>query len=356
LRENLPVAKNKIKSNIFSKKEMLFVIAFFFFILALLVFTFFSPNHYKSSQPISIEVKRGHTLTQIVDSLFEKGIIASKTNMKIAVFIYGAERKLKAGRYNIQNGLSYLQLVELFIDGSPSEELLISIGEGIWQKDLAQLLKEKLNIDSSRVIGLSRSRSFLNSLNLNANSLEGYLLPETYYFYSNSTAEEVLNKLFEEMKKIFATEKVQTQMKKLNMTMHQVLTLASIIEGESNLFSEFKTISGVYHNRLKKGMLLQADPTIQYIIRDRRKNKIYYKDLEIDSKFNTYKYPGLPPAPINNPGKQAIMAALFPEKHNYYYFVANGQGGHNFAKNSKEHLINVAKYRQWRAEQNQVLE
>ncbi|MBM4170367.1 MAG: endolytic transglycosylase MltG [Ignavibacteria bacterium] len=348
----MAVIKNKSKGNIFSKKEMLFVVAFFFFILALLVFTFFSPNLYKSSQPINIEVKKGHTLTQIVDSLFEKGIIPSKTNMKIAVFIYGAERKLKAGRYNIPNGLSYLQLVELFIEGSPSEEVLISIGEGIWQKDLAKLLKEKLNIDSSRVMGLSRSRSFLNSLNLNVSSLEGYLLPETYYFYSNSNAEEVLNRLYGEMKKIFADEKIQAEMKNIGMNMHQVLTLASIIEGESNLFSEFKTISGVYHNRLKKRMLLQADPTIQYLIRDRRKNKIFYKDLEIDSKFNTYKYPGLPPAPINNPGKQAILAALFPEHHNYYYFVANGQGGHNFAISSKEHIINVAKYRQWRAEQN----
>ena len=100
-------------------------------------------------------------------------------------------------------------------------------------------------------------------------------------------------------------------------------------------------------------MALQADPTIQYLIRDKHKNRILKKDLLINSKFNTYKYPGLPPAPINNPGKDAIMAALYPEKHNYLFFVANGNGGHVFSHSADEHEQNVMKYRQWRKTQNQ---
>jgi UPF0755 protein len=342
---------NKIRT-IFSRKETIYIVLFFFFVLALLIFTFFFPNYYKIQEPVMIEVKKGETLSQVVDSLYSKEIIPNKTNMKIASILYGAERKIKAGRYNIPNGLSYLQLVELLIEGSPDPEVLITIGEGIWQMNLAKILKENFGIDSSKVMELSKSRSFLNALGITADNLEGYLLPETYYFYAHSTVEEILRKLSDQMNRIFNDIKVIERMKELNMNKHQILTLASIIEAESNLFPEFKTISGVYYNRLRKGMLLQADPTVQYIIRDRRKNKIYFKDLEIDSKFNTYKYPGLPPAPINNPGKDAIIAALYPEKHNYYYFVADGNGGHNFSTNYIDHSKNVNKYREWRALQN----
>ncbi len=344
---------NKIAGlkSILSRREIIFIVIFFFFILGLLVFTFFFPNYYDQQEPVKIEVRKGETLSQISDSLYQKKIIPSKINMKIAAIIYGAERKIKAGRYNIPNGLSYLQLVELLIEGASDAEVLVTIGEGIWQMDLAKLLKEKLDIDSARVIELSRSRSFLNALGVDSDNLEGYLLPETYYFYTHSSAEEILRKLAFQMNRIFDDPKIIDRMKELKMNKHQVLTLASIIEAESNLFSEFKTISGVYHNRLRKGMLLQADPTVQYLIRERRKNKIYFKDLEIDSKYNTYKYAGLPPTPINNPGKDAIMAALYPESNKYYYFVANGQGGHYFSTNMSEHNRNVLKYREWRANQ-----
>jgi UPF0755 protein len=341
---------NKVRTFI-SRKETIYIVLFFFFVLALLIFTFFFPNYYKIQKPVTLEVKKGQTLSQVVDSLYSKEIIPNKTNMKIAAILYGAERKVKAGRYNIPNGLSYLQLVELLIEGSPDPEVLITLGEGIWQTDLAKLLKENFGIDSSKVMELSKSRSFLNALGINADNLEGYLLPDTYYFYAHSPIEEILRKLSDQMNKIFNDAKVMDRMKELKMSKHQILTLASIIDAESNLFPEFKTISGVYHNRLRKGMLLQADPTVQYLIRDRRKNKIYFKDLEIDSKFNTYKYPGLPPTPINNPGRDAIMAALYPEKHNYYYFVADGNGGHNFSSNYFDHSKNVMRYREWRATQ-----
>ncbi len=180
--------------------------------------------------------------------------------------------------------------------------------------------------------------------------MEGYLLPDTYYFHEGSTEKEVLKKLVDAMLTLFNDNEIKARMKHLRKNMHQILTMASIIDGESNKISEFKRIAGVYYNRLKKGWKLQADPTVQYVVRQKRKkvNKIYYKDLEIDSKFNTYKYYGLPPAPINNPGKDAIMAALYPEEHEYFYFVADGSGGHAFSRNSREHQIQVNRYRNWR--------
>ena len=342
------MGKDKIDiKNFFSQKEVIIIVSFFAFVLALLLFTFFSPNYYDETEPVKVEIEKGETLSNVIDTLYNKDIIPSKFNMKIAALIYGADRKIKAGRYSIPNGLSYLQLIELLINGSPVQQVSVTIPEGIWQFELAGLLKEKLGIDSAKVMALSQSKSFIASLGLDVNNLEGYLLPDTYYFYPNSTAEQVLRKLKTEMDKLFTPEVVR-RMNDLKMTKHQILTLASIIEGESNEFDEFKRISGVYHNRLDRGMLLQADPTVQYLIRYRQHKKVYLKDLEIDSKYNTYKYPGLPPGPINNPGKDAIMAALYPEKNDYLYFVADGTGGHRYSKTFTEHSQNVLKYRQWR--------
>jgi UPF0755 protein len=338
-------------SSVFMRKDIIVIVSSFAFILALLLFTFFSPNYYDETKPVIIDVPKGATLTQIIDSLYEKKVIPNKVNIKIAAFIYGADKKIKAGRYFIPNGLNYFKLIDLLTGRMPIDQISVTIPEGIWQFDLAGILKEKLGIDSIRVIELSRSKSFIYSLGLNTNNLEGYLLPETYYFYPHSTAEEILRKLKNEMDKIF-TPQIEKRMKELKMTRHQILTLASIIEAESNIFSEYKIISGVYHNRLKRGMALQADPTVQYLIRERKKKKVYWKDLNINSRYNTYKHPGLPPGPINNPGKDAIMAALYPDKNNYLYFVADGTGGHSYSKSYTEHSENVTRYREWRKNQN----
>ncbi len=120
------------------------------------------------------------------------------------------------------------------------------------------------------------------------------------------------------------------------MSINEILTLASIIEGEIQVDSERVIVSSVYHNRLERGWLLQADPTIQYILPGEPR-RLTYRDLDLDSPYNTYKYPGLPPTPINNPGKKSIFAALYPEETNYLYFVATGNGGHRFSRTSSEH-------------------
>ncbi|GBD90980.1 putative aminodeoxychorismate lyase [bacterium BMS3Abin04] len=337
-----------------TKNELYLVSAFTGFLIALIVLTFYMPNYYESQEPVSLDVPRGTTLNKVIDTLYDLGVVPNKTNMKIAAWISGTDNKLKAGHYELPNGLNYLQLCDLLSKGIPLPQKLITIQEGIWQEKLAQLLHKGMGISVKEFMKLSRDRKFIRSLGLkNVNYLEGYLLPNTYYFYEGSTAKEILIKLSKKMQQIFSEAKVIERMKELHMNEKQILTLASIIDGESNIVEEFKKISGVYHNRLKRGMLLQADPTIQYIVRHRRRkvNKIYYKDLAIDSPYNTYKYRGLPPAPINNPGKDAIMAALYPGKNNYLYFVADGSGGHVFSKTISQHLRNVQSYRGWRNSQ-----
>ncbi len=333
-----------------SKNDLYIFAGAFGFFLGILIFTFYFPNYYNGEGPVKFEIRQGETLNQVIDELYLRGIIPSKRNMKIAALISGSEKKVKAGFYEIPNGVSYLKLLEILTEGQPLPQKLVTIQEGIWQEKLAQLLEDQIGISSDKFMKLSRDKKFIRSLGLNVNYLEGYLLPETYYFYVGSTEEDIIKKLSSEMQKFLSKPEYIEQMKKLKMTKHQILTMASIIDGESNNVNEFRRIAGVYYNRLKRGMLLQADPTIQYIVRHRRKkvNKIYYKDLEIDSPFNTYKYPGLPPAPINNPGKDAIRAALYPEEHDYYYFVADGNGGHIFSRTHSQHLRNVRRYRAWR--------
>jgi UPF0755 protein len=170
-------------------------------------------------------------------------------------------------------------------------------------------------------------------------------MPGTYWFYQHSQAREIINQMVDHFHN-FMADSLRQQAKKLGYSIHDVLTLASIVKGETNDVEEMPTIAGVYYNRLRIGMPLQADPTVQYAQPDGWK-KLSYHDLKIDSPYNTYKYTGLPPGPINNPGKNAILAALYPDSNKYLYFVANGEGGHNFSKTYSQHLKKVRQYRRW---------
>lgn len=337
-----------------SKNETYFVIAVFVFISSFLAFTFYGPNYNNTSAPVPFEIQEGASFNSVVDDLYEQEIVPSKLNMKAAAYLFGIERNVKAGNYIIPDGISYINLLSLLNNGVPQEQHLVTIQEGIWQNDLAKLLNTEMGIEEKEFNNLCKNKKFIKELGLKTSNLEGYILPNTYYFFKGSSAKSIIKKLVTEMKKIFDDPKVISKMKELNYNMHQVLTMASIIDGESNKLNEFKRISGVYYNRLKNGWKLQADPTVQYLARKKRRkvNKIYYKDLEIDSKYNTYMYYGLPPSPINNPGKDAVMAALYPEEHKLYYFVADGSGGHKFSKTSREHNNNVARYRSWRRNNN----
>jgi len=337
-----------------SKDDIKLTLLIFSFWVSLFYFLFYMPNYFPPDVNDKITVVKGETFSALTDSLYNRKIISNKKLFRIAAFIVGADKNIRAGSYRIENGKNYFELLQIFTEKKSAGQKLVTIPEGIWQNKLASLLQTELNIDSAKFMELSYSKDLLRRIGVSANSVEGYLLPETYYFYTNSTEEEIIMRLASETDKIFSDSANIMQMKKLKMNRHQILTLASIIDGESNKISEFKRIAGVYYNRLRIRMPLQADPTIQYLKRDtNKKNKILYSDLEIKSPFNTYKFYGLPPAPINNPGKDAIMAALFPEKNNFLYFVADGSGGHVFSSNSSQHQKNVAAYRAWRRLQKQ---
>ena len=185
--------------------------------------------------------------------------------------------------------------------------------------------------------------SFIEQFGIKATSLEGYLFPDTYYFFQGMMIEEVLTIMINQFWNNF-NQTLIDRSNELELTIHEVVTLASIIEGEALFDSERRTISSVYHNRLRKNIKLQADPTIQYLFPDGPKT-LSTKHLTISSPYNTYIHYGLPPGPINNPGIKSIEAALYPEDTDYLYFVAKGDGYHVFSTNQSDHLKAKREYK-----------
>ncbi len=331
--------------NILTKKQWIIVFGSFFFFIGLGYYLLFLPVSYSIKEPLIFEIKKGESFSQVTEKLYNIGIVKNKFIFKFAALIYGADNRIKAARFKIKNGLSYLDLLDLLTNGPADYLKTIKIYNGSPLKNIVITVRQELKVDSSNFMKLATDEEFLKSLNINANSVEGYLLPGIYNIYENSDAKEVITILNNSLKEFwFDSLKVQAEIN--NFSKHQILTLASIIEGETNHKDEMPIISAVYHNRLKKGMKLQADPTIQFAIEGEWR-RLKYSDLTIDSPYNTYKYFGLPPGPINNPGKDAIKAALFPADVDYLFFVADGTGKHKFARTYQEHLKNVRDYRKW---------
>ncbi len=340
---NVSAKKMKVGfSKLLSKKEYFIVGAFFLILLAIMYYTFFTPNYYKGKSPIEVEVRRGEPFSEVVNDIYSKGIIPSKSNFNIAAFIYGAEKKIKAARYYIPNGLSYLDLLDYFTSGKGDLLKAIDIIPGSSLQWVAAQVQHDAFIDSSSILSLCSDKDFLDSLGVESPSLLGYIIPKQYYIYERSTPEEAVKVLFHGFKK-FMNDSLKQRAKQIGYSIPKVLTIASIVQGETNKKSEMPVIAGVYYNRLKKGMKLQADPTIEFA-RKGRWVRLSYKDLKINSPYNTYKNFGLPPGPIDNPAKAAIMAALYPAKTDYLYFVADGNGGHRFASDYQKHLKNADKY------------
>lgn len=331
--------------NLFSRKDFIFILIFFFAALGFLYYIFFTPNYYNKSQPIKFEITKGESLNEIVDSLYQAGIIPNKTNMKIAAYIYGAEKKIRAGRFYIPDGLSYVQLLDFLLYGKADYLVNVKLYKGSRINSMAATLKLAAFIDSASFVNKCSDRNFLDSLGIKYSSLEGYLFPKTYEIYERSSAKEVIKIIYNGFKE-FMNDTLRKKAEETGLNIHEILTLASIVQGETNKPDEMPAIAKVYLNRLKRGMKLQADPTVQYFQEGGWK-RLLYEDLRIDNPYNTYIYKGLPPGPINNPGKEAILAVLYPDKNNYLFFVADGTGRHKFASTYSQHLRNVREYRRW---------
>ncbi len=301
-------------------------------ILIIFVTSILSVNNREVKSSV-ITIEKGMSLNSVSNLLLENEIIVNQNIFKLKVITRGLASKIPTGRFLINGKISDAILIDLIFNKGPIK-LKLTIPEGSQSmnlfKDINTLLKTDYDFNK-----YFNSTEILEQYKVDASSLEGYLYPDTYYFYHDSSPEEIIDILLSEFWKKF-DENLQDRANQLGFSVHEVVTLASIIEGEAMLDSERSTISSVYHNRLKINMKLQADPTIQYIIPGPPKT-LSNRDLRIKSDYNTYQNYGLPPGPINNPGIASIKAALYPEDTNFLFFVAQGDGSHAFTTNEKDH-------------------
>ncbi len=290
----------------------------------------------------------GMAFNDIADLLEKKGVIANSFYFKIAAKLQGKDDRIISRTYILKTSYNNLELLNVLTDPSLNFTVKFTVIEGIRIKKIAKLASAKFNFNEAQFIKESQNDSLINLLGLSGkvDDLEGFLYPDTYNLPVDIAPKELVEVLFNEFyKKVIASDKfgLKDDPKKLLET----ITLASIVQGETQIESEMPTIAGVYLNRIAKRMKLEADPTIQYALPDGPKQRLLKSDLKINSPYNTYINYGLPPGPINNPGLKAIESVLNYEKHNYIFFVATGKGGHKFTSTYKEHLEAVAEYRKY---------
>ena len=281
----------------------------------------------------------------------KKKIIEDSQTFVLAATMMGHEKSIRSGIISIRNLNSNYNLITELVKGNPVLEK-ITFPEGLTINQISNLLEKKLNINKQDFLDLCNNKKFIKSFDIKASSLEGFLLPETYYFQKNEKPDVIINKMIKEYK-IFFKQNIAYRLKEINFTELELLTLASIIEGEALYDVERTKISSVYHNRLNKNMRLQADPTIQYIIDDGPR-RLYNRDLKISSPYNTYLNKGLPPGPINNPGRQSMIAVLNPENTDFLFFVADGKGYHVFTRNQSEHNVAKKRFKEFRKSMKQM--
>ena len=301
-------------------------------ILIIFATSFISINNREVDSTI-ITIEKGMSLNKVSELLHEKNILVNEDIFKLKVIGRRLASKVPTGKFLIEGKISDAILIDLIFNKGPIK-LKLTVPEGLQSKKLFKNINTLLNkeYDFDQYF---KSQFIINKYNINAKTLEGYLYPNTYYLYHDSSPEEIIDILLQEFWNQF-DKNLQDRANQLGFSVHEVVTLASIIEGEAMLDTERETISSVYHNRLKINMKLQADPTIQYIIPGPPK-ALSIRDLRIKSDYNTYQNYGLPPGPINNPGIESLKAALYPKKTNFLFFVAQGDGSHAFTTNEKDH-------------------
>jgi len=319
-------------------------------LITVLIFSFYCYQKLHSpidaTENIELQISPNSGVNEVIRNLNEQGLLQPNWLFRTVARVYARQtgKFIFAGIHQFSSTLTNYELIVALFSGKNLATQRVTFPEGITIRRFASILQKQMEIDSAYFVELCHNSEFIKKFDIEASSLEGYLMPSTYVFFVNITAEKIIETLVQEQIKVW--KKFEEDAKKIGFDFHKTLTLASIIEAETPVIEERKLVSGVYHNRLRIGMLLQADPTVQYALGTTKK-RLLYSDLKIDSRYNTYKYAGLPPGPINSPSATSIEAAANPEQTDYLFFVAVGDGSnrHNFSRNYTEHLKQVAAFR-----------
>lgn len=319
-------------------------------LLALLVLTealrLFIPGPavFRAARTVEIPPEMG--VLALARRLEEEGIIRNRFSFVALALLRGTARSLKAGEYEIPAGTNALRVLKLLEVGKVKPHLLV-LPEGFTVRELARQMEAEGLATTGEVLEASRDPQLLQALGIEADSLEGYLFPDTYQVFKGMRPGEILARMVQRLREI-VTPDLLAQAEGMGLTLHALLTLASIVEREAVLREELPLIAAVFWNRLKRDMPLQADPTVAYAV-GKDGQAPNRADLAVDSPYNTYKHRGLPPAPIGNPGRAAILAVLNPAQVDYLYFVSVDDIRHHFSSTLEEHNAAVARYRLFRA-------
>lgn len=313
-----------------------------------LVLTAFFIYQYQSKpanpgKDIKVEVKPGTSFYSFSLMLEKKGVVKSAFVLRQLANARGLDRKLSPGKYVFKTGSDYEDVLQIIERGPEVELVKVVIPEGFSNQQIAARLEEVLNVEKNEFLNLAGTGkpyfidrfSFLK--NVPVNSLEGYLFPDTYYFKKGESAEVIITRMLENFSRRAASIGLLGNAEN-EKRIHEIVTMASIVEKEAKLEEERPIIASVFYNRLKRGMKLQSCATVEYVL-GFSKPRLSNEDLKIDSPYNTYLYPGLPPGPICNPGLSSLKAALNPAQTNYLYFVLiDNSGKHYFAETYQEFL------------------
>ncbi|MEP6991111.1 MAG: endolytic transglycosylase MltG [bacterium] len=296
-----------------------------------------------NTKNVHVVVPRGANLRVAAESLARVHVVRNATAFRFYAMLRGRDRSIKAGTYIISPKLSWAEVLDV-LHGGKSVEQRITIPEGWSLEQIVPQLARVLGAPVDSVRAAVRDTALLHQLDIPTATLEGYLFPDTYVFPDATTPRAAVKLMVNRFEQVWQPQ-WDSLLQVRAMSRNDVMALAAIVEKEARLPEERPVIAAVYVNRLKAGMRLQADPTVQYAI-GHHVARVFYKDLEIDSPYNTYRNAGLPPGPIASPGRPSILAALTPANVPYLYFVAHPDGHHEFTKDFAAHTLAVKRARQ----------
>jgi len=315
-------------------------------VAALQLLLFLSLPASKESPEREISIPRGATFREVVEILTSRGLLRHPLAFSLYGEVTDKDQKVKAGRYKLTPSLSPLEIMDRLVRG---EVMLkkVTIPEGLTFTEIARILKHQGVIASvGDFTALCQDHAFIQSLGIEASSLEGYLFPDTYFFSEGLKPQEVIHAMVDNFRRVWKPTFSQ-RARELGLDNYQVLILASIVEKETAVPEERPLIAAVFYNRLKRGMPLCSDPTVIYGLKTFNGN-LTKEDLRRPTPYNTYLFRGLPPTPICNPGRESILAALYPAQVDYLYFVSRNNGTHHFSRTISEHNRAVWRYQKRR--------
>lgn len=293
---------------------------------------------------VRVFIPKGSSFVEIKNILAESGLIEDDPRFAIVARLTKLSHRMQAGEFMLTAGQTPEELL-LELANAKLIQHKITVFEGRNYNEIAEIICVDDICDESEFVSLASDKDFIKSLGIKADTLEGYLFPDTYHLaYDQLNAKSIIERMVQEFQKNWDGLQFSGRNERVkDISLHQIVTMASLVEEEAVNPGEQPIIAGVFYNRLGKGMRLQSDPTSIY--GRVHEGPITRADVRTVTPYNTYVIKGLPPGPISNPGLGAIKSSLWPEKHNYYYFVSNNDGSHSFSKNLREHNRAVARYK-----------